>query len=369
MVAPLGYADSVPTDGSGIALHDVTVPVVIYFLAVLTLTAFVVTRVVDAVGGLRRAREARRRFSETPPAELRAGLVELAGTVETDPPEAPAVTLCLRQQAFGAGFARNPRTNWKEQERTVEARPFTLALNGGSVRVEVLPGERPQLIAPATLTPAAPRDRVPRERILSASLAHGQRARVGGVLAPAPDDASGYRDAPHRFVLRAPEGGRLTVEVENATSGMDDVDAARGRSAAEIIRATLLFTAVPAAWTTLTLARSTTVTATVTRAATCTGHSKSGAYRYACFEATAPDGETRFHDLRGEATVGAPVRISFARDVPFRCALGETLEPDLFSAVFMGLGTLFLAVIVGFGRRRDDERWYDVEPFDSNEAP
>jgi hypothetical protein len=108
------------------------------------------------------------------------------------------------------------------------------------------------------------------------------------------------------------------------------------------------------------------VTATVTWAGTCTGRTKNGAtYHYACFTAGSPDGET-FGDLHGRATIGGSVRISYAVDFPFRCSLGETLSPDIFSATFMGFG-LFMLALTRLPRDRDERRWFDVEPFESEE--
>jgi hypothetical protein len=356
----------VPT--AGIAIHEITFSLVVYFLTLLTLAAFLASRVYAAVERLRKALATRRRFAELAPAELHAGPVELTGTVETDPPNRPAVTVRLRQHAVSVGVARSPMFEWKEQERSVEARPFTLVLHDGRLRVEVLPGERPHLLARSELTPTAPQ-----ERDLTASLRHGERARVTGVLAMTTDDDVGYREAPRRFVLTAQEGERLRIEAESATLGRDDAAAARRRASEKGRGIILIACGAPAAWTTLTLAQSTTVTATVTDAGTCTGRTKNGTYKYACYGAVAPDGRTRFNDLHGQATVGAPVRISFAPDFPSRFERGETLSPDQFSAMFMGVFGFFLALLLladfVVGRSGREPRWYDVEPFDIREAP
>ena len=352
-------------DGTGIALHDVTVSVVVYFLAVLTLTAFAASRLAATIAAVRRARAARRRFSEPAPAELHAGPVDLTGTVETEPPDTPAITVRLRQRAFSAGIPRNPALDWKEQERTVEARPFSLVLPGTGVRVEVLPGERPHLLARSLLTVTESG-----ERVLSASLQHGESACVTGVLAAAADeDAAGYREAPHRFALQAAEGERLRVEAASATLLPDAVEGVRRRALRQMTRMLLVGCGAPALWTTLMLAQSTTVTATVTHAGTCSGRSKSGRYEYPCFTALAPGGQTSFDHLQGQATVGAPVRISFVRGLPSFFDLGETLDPDVPSVVFMGVSSLMLALVIAIERSRHEKRWYEVEPFDSREAP
>jgi hypothetical protein len=354
----------VPTDG--IAIHEITFSLVVYVLTLLTLAAFFASRVYAALDRLRRARATRLRFAEPAPAELHAGPIELAGIVETDPTDAPAVHVRLRQHAFGAGYARHPMLDWKEQERTVEARPFTLVVRGG-LRVEVLPGERPHLLASSQLTPTALQ-----ERVLTATLEHGERARIAGVLATVVEDDAGYREAPRRFVLTAQEGERLRIEAESATIGRDGAEAARYRSSRKVMRMLLLACGAPATWTTLTLAQSTTVTATVTHAGTCTGRSKNGTYKYACFDAVAPDGRTTFDDIHAQATVGASVRISFAPDFPWRFELGETLSPDLFSAGLMGVAGFMLAfmLLIEFVARRSggEPRWYDVEPFDCREV-
>jgi len=248
----------------------------------------------------------------------------------------------------------------------VDARPFTLVLHGTGIRVDVLPAGRPILLAQGEIDPMGER-----QRVLTAVLRHGERARVAGSLAADGGETEGYREAPRRFVLQGQEGERLRVEAESALS-TDPAISARRRLARQGTHVALLFCGPPAAWTTLTLARSTTVTATVTHAGTCTGTTKNGGTtHYACFNALAPDGQTRFRDMHGTATTGSSVRISYASDFPFRCSIGETLDPDLFSAVFMGTGVFMLALmaLAGIGRTNDERRWFDAEPFDSTEAP
>lgn len=356
------YTSIVMHDGSGIALHDVTFSTVVYFLTFLTLVVLAVGRVVVELVGLRRRWVARRRFAEPAPAELGSGHAELAGTVATDPPGGEAVRVRLRQRAFGAGIPRQRAVDWKEQERAVEASPFTLVLHGSGARIDVVPGPRPHLLARGTLAPTGPE-----ERVISASLRHGERVRITGMIARAPEDGAGYREAPRRFVLQAAEGERLRIQAEITTLS-DPVEHARARARRKITWACVLGSLAAVALHTALLLDSTTVTATVIVSSTCRGVSKFGSYKYACFTAKAPDEVTRFDDLDGHAKVGEQIRVSYARSYPSNFSLGDTLTPGDFSLMVMSMGTLLLWVLGPMALMQDEEHWYDMEPFDVREA-
>ena len=136
-----------------IALDQAAMSLFVYLVTLLTVAAIAASRAVAPAAAMLRARAERRRFSEPAPAELHPGRVELAGMVEVDPPDAPAVAVRIRQQAFDGGTSKNRLFDWKEQDRAVDARPFTLVLHGTGARVDVQPAGRPILLAQGVIDP------------------------------------------------------------------------------------------------------------------------------------------------------------------------------------------------------------------------
>jgi len=188
------------------------------------LAAAISLYVYRALAPRRQVRALAKRIASLPPAQIPEGAVSLAGTVEVDDPETPAISVYILQRCDDGSWRKAGwRTMWMggwaywdERARTVEAGPFTLVLNGSHARIRVVSDAEVHLCANATIT----RTELvgsKMEQHWNATLRHGERVVVTGVLSP--DSSSGdggYRDPSRALILCAPEGGRLRVEAEGA---------------------------------------------------------------------------------------------------------------------------------------------------------
>jgi hypothetical protein len=336
---------------------------VIYLLTALLVIALVVAYLCEALARWARRRTALERFSDSPPPDLRTRrLAELVGVVKTERGRS-AIDVNLRQRGSKVWVGRAQACDWKEETRTVDARPFTLVLDDGT-RVAVRPGTRTHLSALADLTLTSDDDRV-----LTASLHDGERARVRGVIVPQAEGESGYREVTGGHVLEAPEGEPLRVEAESAVLQEDLAAAASRRRVSTLLVPAASVCAAVALWHTWALSQSVTVTASVVSVMTCASTYKGKTSYRPCFTASSSDPKATFERIDGEARVGDRILISMVRGDPSYFTEGDTLNPGRRSVAFMAaIG--FVVLLLGAGRfigLADKRRWFDVEPFDSRE--
>ncbi len=141
-----------------------------------------------------------------PSRPLAVGYATLTGDVES---EGEGEVVAMRVQQGLAGSDAGGRRIWSEVRRTVEARPFYLALASGE-RVRVEPGTR--VVAVDDLGDATYTG--PWARTRSTLVKAGQRVTVAGILRrgfnPRARDG-GYRHAEDGFVVTPPDDGPLVV--------------------------------------------------------------------------------------------------------------------------------------------------------------
>jgi hypothetical protein len=139
----------------------------------------------------------------------RKGLTVVHGTVDADG-AGPAVEVLIVQKAEHWSYKGMPRTDWKECQREVHARPFYVVQKHGA-RVRVEPGERVMLI-----DELEPRDDQPERRTLSARLETGEPVHLLGILDRVPEAPGGgvYRDAAIEPTVRPPRRGRMLISTE-----------------------------------------------------------------------------------------------------------------------------------------------------------
>lgn len=167
------------------------------------------------------------------PPQLEPGPALLAGRVESDD-GGPALRLEIDQKGREWAAKSGASHEWREEHRTVHARPFRLHLaNGEAVLVE--PGENVQLVGKLE---TEKHDGIYRRRV--AELASGERVWVSGVLAEPPAKAArggAYRSGPGALVVRG-----TGLEPLEVASGSLDVQFAYWRQFYQ--RATLAFAAL-----------------------------------------------------------------------------------------------------------------------------
>lgn len=151
------------------------------------------------------------RSVSAPDEPLAVGFRVLTGDVETDGPE-PALVVAIEQAGTEASNKGNWSTTWTEVRRTVDARPFYLALPSGE-RVRVEPDAKTFLVDDLDVSERRTLDR----RTRAATLTAGERATVAGLLTrgfnPRANE-TGYRHAEGGFILVPPEGDRMIVSAE-----------------------------------------------------------------------------------------------------------------------------------------------------------
>lgn len=156
----------------------------------------------------RQAREASASVSRADPSA--AGHTVLFGTVETQAPERPAVTVTVRERGTEQVNKSSYSYKWKEIDRRVEVEPFTLVLASG-MRVRVEPD--PDVFLVDKLVVSARGN--PRTR--RATLDNGELAYVDGVLEPdwqPQTDASQVKDGKALYRDAPPTGFVMTNGVE-----------------------------------------------------------------------------------------------------------------------------------------------------------
>ena len=156
----------------------------------------------------RQAREASASVSRGDPSA--AGHTVLFGTVETQAPESPAVTVTVRERGTEYVNKNSYSYAWREIDRRVEVEPFTLVLASG-MRVRVEPDPDVFLVDKLVVsTRGNPRTR-------RASLDNGELAYVDGVLErdwKPQTDASQVKDGNALYRDAPPAGFVMTNGVE-----------------------------------------------------------------------------------------------------------------------------------------------------------
>lgn len=140
------------------------------------------------------------------------GHIVLRGTVETDDPKKPAITIQIDQLGRTYQTKGGPAHEWKEIDRTVTVAPFWLVLASGE-RVRVLPPEDVMLVDALdkfeTLSSST--------RRCSARLENGETATIAGVLKDErtpQGDGSAYRGGGTTPVLRPLRSERMLISTE-----------------------------------------------------------------------------------------------------------------------------------------------------------
>lgn len=167
---------------------------------------------------LRHARNAREASASVSRADPSApGHKVLFGTVETQAPERPAVTVTVRERGTELTKKNSQSYTWTEIDRRVEVEPFTLVLASG-MRVRVEPD--PDVFLVDKLVVSARGN--PRTR--RASLDNGELAYVDGMLerdwqpqtdaSQVKDGNALYRDAPKAGFLMTNGVERMLISTE-----------------------------------------------------------------------------------------------------------------------------------------------------------
>lgn len=176
------------------------------------LLAIAVAKLVDRVLRARRDRDLTANASAT--SALHAGPTVLTGVVEH--PESaeglPAVRIAITQSGRQWKSKNGTQHEWKETDRVVDVRPFSIRLDDGAT-VRVIADESVRLIDALDLTEIV--DATTRRRI--ATLDAGERVTAIGALqweAAAGAPARGYRSAGHELVVRARRGEPLLLSAK-----------------------------------------------------------------------------------------------------------------------------------------------------------
>lgn len=151
------------------------------------------------------------RSVSAPDEPLDVGFRVLSGDVEVDGPE-PAIVVTVEQRGTEASNKGNWSTTWTEVRRTVDARPFYLALPSGE-RVRVEPDASAFLVDDLDVSER----RTLELRTRAATLVAGERATVAGLLTRGFNpraNQTGYRHAEGGFLLVPPKGDRMIVSAE-----------------------------------------------------------------------------------------------------------------------------------------------------------
>lgn len=142
---------------------------------------------------------------------LTVGYAVLSGTVELEGEE-PAITVSIEQQGVETKNKHGWSTTWSETQRSVDARPFYLALATGE-RVRVEPDPDVMLVDDLDVVERRGADRIVR----AAKLTAGEHATVSGQLTRGFNPRAqhtGYRQAEGGFLLVPAPGERMMVSAE-----------------------------------------------------------------------------------------------------------------------------------------------------------
>lgn len=146
-----------------------------------------------------------------PDEPLAVGYVVLSGAVELEGEE-PAITVSIEQHGVETKMKHGWSTTWTEARRTVDARPFYLALPTGE-RVRVEPDPDVMLVDDLDVVERRGADRIVR----AAKLTAGEQATVSGQLTRGFNpraQQTGYRQAEGGYILVPAEGERMLVSAE-----------------------------------------------------------------------------------------------------------------------------------------------------------
>jgi hypothetical protein len=204
------FIDYSPHDRLGFGLSMLLV----YGLGTVVLGTVVTLLAVLTARHYRRLRQALDAQDKSEHPTLSLGHAVLSGTVETDDPKVPAVTVEVDQAAREYAVKGGQRHEWKETARRVSAKPFWLVLDSGE-RVRVEPPDDVFLID--SLEEKSRESRM--FRTYAAQLEQGERATVTGILrreqsTGATSATAGYRDQGTAFVLRGVRGERMLISTE-----------------------------------------------------------------------------------------------------------------------------------------------------------
>jgi hypothetical protein len=195
-------------DYSGAAQLSPTGTVLLIVVLDLVLLAALVNAARWAVRHARKARAATASVAKTEPRA--EGPSVLFGTVETEDPARPAVTVTVSERGEERTYKNNVSHTWTETDRRVEVEPFYLVLPSGT-RVRVEPDPDVFLVDTLDLV----RRGNPRTR--RASLDHGEAAYVEGVLGTGyhpRTDAAGAREVEGLYRGALPTGFVMTNGIE-----------------------------------------------------------------------------------------------------------------------------------------------------------
>jgi hypothetical protein len=301
--------------------------------------------------------------------KLGPGVTVLRGTVETDGSE-PVARIVIKQRGEQYRVKNGMRHRWTETGRTVELRPFFLAMESGE-RVKVEPEDDAYVVDQLDVRPGASTN----ERTRTAEIKAGDIVYASGRLF-APVQTNAYRAAEQGYTLRPGPDRRLFLSTEPLEERFTRRASTHTYWAIGLFAALLFTNGVMfhSYWTKLFFGQ--TVVATVVRPRTWTTQGKHGPIRHYGITAEAQLDDQRialnpetsrvfYNDVYSKTNFGAraakePITVPFLVVPPTGEPNNIGTRPALNLGIFFLAWFEFLGVSIGyFWHARHIRPWYE----------